>query len=233
MTRNLDVGQRFQPVPSYPGVFQCPPRQLFRSGIVGRVSRCSLLALALCLPSVAPAHDSPEHVIEALTARIDSVGKRPDLLWRRATEHRALGQLDAAARDLRDALAAKPDHIPALQDLARIELAQGKTRQALRTINRAFKVTKDEAGLAPLRMVRADVWCARGSFDRALTDCDEALRHAGTVEMDWYLTRAQIQRRLGRLDDAVAGLRQAFEQTGSAVLEAEWIAALKRQRARR
>lgn len=207
-----------------------PPQCVVGFGRPGQsnsiVRTAAILALFLVVVPALPAHDSPEHVIEALTARMEARGKQPDLLWERATEYRALGDLPAAERDLKQAIEIKPDFLVALQDLARLELAQGNTRQASRTINRALRVTADEAGRAPSRMLRADVLCARGEFAQALAECDAALRHATGAELDWYLTRAEIQRRLGKFEAAAAGLKEAFDRTGSAVFEAEWIDAM-------
>src|SRR5437762_141317 len=69
-----------------------------------RKAAALLLLTLVLLPLRLPAHDSPEHVIEWLTARIDTTGQRPDLLWRRATEYRALSRLDAAVSDLKQAI---------------------------------------------------------------------------------------------------------------------------------
>lgn len=190
------------------------------------VIRTSLAVSFFLVGPAVPAHDSPEHVIEALTARMETAGQRPELLWRRATEYQALGDLKAAGSDLKRALKGKPDFLIALQDLARIQLTQGSTKQALRTIDRALRLTADETGKAPSHMLRAEILCARREFDAALRDCDLALEHVAGAELDWYLTRADIQRRLGKFDSAEVGLRQAYEQTGSAVLEAEWIDAM-------
>ena len=105
-----------------------------------------VLVAVLLLPLRALPHDSPEHVIEMLTARMEMAGQSPNLLWRRATEHRVLGDLVAAASDLKRAL--KMDHrfLPALIDLSRVQLAQGQRRRALWTIDRAFEFVGDEPG---------------------------------------------------------------------------------------
>lgn len=157
---------------------------------------------------------------------METVGQRSDLLWRRATEYRVLGQLDAAARDLKAALKITPGFIPALTDLSRVQLTQGKRRQALATIDRALATVEDDAARAPLWMIRADVAVEAGNYEKALADCDRALQHASGNELDWYLTRSQLQCRLGRFNDAVAGLQRGFELTGSAVLEVESIDAM-------
>jgi tetratricopeptide (TPR) repeat protein len=107
-----------------------------------------------------------------------------------------------------------------------VQLAQGHRRRALWTIDRGFEFVRDEAGRAPLRMLRAEIFAESGDLEKALIECDRALRHREGVQLDWYLTRSQIQCRLGRLDEAIAGLKEAYERTGSAVLEVECIDAM-------
>ncbi len=188
-----------------------------------------LFALAvplLILPCPAVAHDSPEHVIELLTARMETIGERPDLLWRRATEHRALGNLKAAATDLQRALKLKKDYQPALIDLSRVRLAQGRRRDAMKPIERALSFVTNEPSRAPIRMMKAEILAAAGDYSAALHECDLALTSSSSVELDWYLTRSQFQSQIGRFAEAAEGLRQGYERTGSAVLEVESIDAM-------
>src|SRR5262245_61484456 len=98
----------------------------------------ALLLLPFVLRSPVQAHDSPEHVIEGLTARIHAEPGRPELFWRRAVEHRVLGDLSAAARDLQQALKLQRNFLPALAELSRVHLAQRNPKQALAVINRAL-----------------------------------------------------------------------------------------------
>lgn len=174
---------------------------------------------------VAVAHDSPEHVVEMLTARMDVVGPRADLLWRRAAEYRSLSRLREAERDLRAALRVQPAYAEASIDLARVQLQQGSPRTALRTVRRALEQAGQGGGpvRADLAMMHAEVLGAAGRVSEAVTACDQALNTPGTATPDWYLARCQFQYRLGRFRDAAAGLREGFERTGNAVLEAEWI----------
>lgn len=188
--------------------------------------RTSLLLLLLLAPGIVIGHDSPEHVIEILTARMETVGERPDLLWRRATEHRALADHSAAARDLKRAIKLQGDYLPALIDLSRVQLIQGRRNGALRTVERAMSFVTDEASRAPLRMIKAEIFADSGNLTAALGECDRALAGAGGAELDWYLTRSQIQSRLGRYAEAAEGLQRGFELTGSAVLEVESIDAM-------
>lgn len=169
------------------------------------------------------AHDSPEHVVEQLTARISEQGKSADLLWRRAAEYRELGVLDSAARDLREAIALKPDFLVARADLGRVQLRQGRSALALKTLNEAVSAAVDEASRAPLYLTRAEIHADRGELTDAAADCERGIKATTGPEPDWYLLRGQMLLRLGKPVEAAAGLKQGFEETGSAVLEAEWI----------
>lgn len=153
-------------------------------------------------------------------------GKSADLLWRRAAEHRELGALEAAAGDLREAIALKPDFLAARADLGRVQLRQGKTALALETLNAAVSAASDEASRAPLYLTRAEIHADRGELADAAADCDRAIGAGSGAEPDWYLLRGEMLLRLGKAREAAAGLKQGFDQTGSAVLEAEWVDAL-------
>ena len=183
----------------------------------------AVIAGIVFVSSPAMAHDSPEHVVESLTVEMTRTGTNTTLLWRRATEYRALGRFAPAVADLERGLALDPKFIPAWSDLARVQLSRNRASDALLSINRALDLAGDEAGRAPLRMVRAEIEAALGRPDAALADCEGALGAGATHEAEWFLTRCQLQLRLGRYAEAAAGLMAGFEQTGSAVLEAEWI----------
>ena len=74
-------------------------------------------------------------------------------------------------------------------------------------------------------MVRAQIHLAQQQYRQALADSEKALQHK-TNQVDWYLIRHQIQWHLGLTAQGMQGLRQGYEQTGSFVLEKEWIEAL-------
>jgi tetratricopeptide (TPR) repeat protein len=196
-------------------------RTVWRVGLVHWMAA----GVFLC-PAHLAAHDSPEHVVEALTVRIKERGPSADLLWRRATEHRALQQLKPAAVDLREAIRLQPSLLAAHADLARVQLQAGELSAALTTLDHALGLAPDEGARAPLRLVRAEVHAARGDAEKALIDCEMAFAATSAPEADWFLQRSQIQQRLGRTVEAAAGLKQGFDQTGNPVLEAEWIDAL-------
>jgi tetratricopeptide (TPR) repeat protein len=75
-------------------------------------------------------------------------------------------------------------------------------------------------------MIKAEIFADSGNLAAALGECDRALAGAGGAELDWYLTRSQIQCRLGQFAEAAEGLQRGFELTGSAVLEVESIDAM-------
>jgi tetratricopeptide (TPR) repeat protein len=124
------------------------------------VIRSLLVLMLFLLAPLILSHDSPEHVIEALTLRMEAVGRQADLLWERATEYRALGDLAAAESDLKQALKVRPDFVVALQDRpSRIDARN--TKQASRTINRALRLASDEAGRAPRACFAPRFLCPR------------------------------------------------------------------------
>jgi tetratricopeptide (TPR) repeat protein len=183
-----------------------------------------VLSAALLSPQVW-AHDSPEKLINRYTALISEHGPTPLLLYRRATEYRVLGELSKAARDLEQAIKLQPNFVTGQTELSRIYLAQGRATEALTAVNRAIDLVPGEQERSEHYMIRADAYRATGDCEKALADCERAFRYE-VNDLDWFITRSQLQARLGQLEAAAAGLRQGFEKTGSAVLEMQWIEAL-------
>jgi tetratricopeptide (TPR) repeat protein len=183
-------------------------------------------ALALAAAPPLPAHDSPEHSAELVTARLQREGRSPALLWERAQHYRELGRLAEAEADLAAACAGDPANLDAANTLARVQFQRGQPTPALATLERALAQAGSDAARAPLLLTRAEIRTAQGDAAAALADCDRAFAAAQDPDLDWYLLRAQLQLRAGRAAAAAAGLERGFAQTGSAVLEAEWIEAL-------
>ena len=156
---------------------------------------------------------------------MSDAGRTPFLLLKRAGEYRVLGQLNKAAADLREALKSEPNLAAAHTELSRIYLAQSEPAKALAAITQALALVSDEKARAPLRMWRAEIFVAQNKPAEALADIARAFE-THPADIDWYLQRAQIQSRLGKFAECVAGLKAGFDQTGSAVLEIEWIEAL-------
>ena len=184
----------------------------------------------LCLSAwlaapVLPAHDSPEHVIAQLSGQITRRGESAELLCRRGTEHRVLYHLDQAVSDFLEAIKLDPHHLPARRELGRIYLEQGKIPEAIECATRALAAAHDPGDCAPFHMIRAEAYSAAHDDRKALADCNLAFA-ASPAELDWYLIRSQIQGRLGQWQACCDGLKKGLEETGSAMLEIEWIEAL-------
>jgi tetratricopeptide (TPR) repeat protein len=89
---------------------------------IGR--QLTMLAVAAATVAVGPcyviAHESPEHVIESLTAEMERTGPSSELLYRRAVEHRAMRDWPAAEADLRAATQLAPEDASIHIELARV-----------------------------------------------------------------------------------------------------------------
>src|SRR5258708_952836 len=128
------------------------------------------LALLLGAPALggrlAQAHDSPEHVVELLTAQLERRPNSTELLLRRATEYRALGKLREAANDLQLTLEKDPGLTAARAELSRVLLAQGKSDAALAAIAPALK--NDQNQSPSLWMICAEIHGERHEDEQAL-----------------------------------------------------------------
>src|SRR5204863_292443 len=111
------------------------------------------------------------------------------------------------------------------RELSRAYFALGKTNEALQTVTRALKTSSEGPDHAALLIVRAEVLRARREHQKALEDTDRAIReYPGNVE--WYLLRSQLHARLKLKKERIKGLEEGLQETGSGVLEVEWVDAL-------
>lgn len=187
----------------------------------------SLLAL-LCGLSVIPrviGHAGPEHDIEELTERMSSEGATADLLLQRAVEYQVIKNIPAAIKDLELAEQLEPGTPAILRELGRAYFATGKTNEALSTVSRGLATDATGADRASLLMVRAEILRPRKEYEKALADVNEAIKEHPT-NVDWYLERSQLHGLLKRTKERVAGLEQGIKETGSGLLQIEWIDAL-------
>jgi tetratricopeptide (TPR) repeat protein len=186
----------------------------------------SLLALLLWIGAGDLfAHDSPEHQVELLTSIMTSQGKSSSLLLKRATEYRALGQVEKAILDVKEALALNPSADFAWKELSRLYLGQARHDLAFEAINKALAVSSDEEEKPSIYMIRAEVYTAMNKAPEALADMEQAFK-GGSPELEWYIQRGQLQAKLGKWDACLSGLKKGYEETRSIVLEIEWIEAL-------
>jgi tetratricopeptide (TPR) repeat protein len=193
------------------------------------IYRTTTVALVMCswllLGSPAAAHDGPEHEIEELTARIKAEGESADLLLQRAIEFNVLNKSAEAIKDLERALHFEANSAGILRELSRAYFGAGKTNEAYDTAGRGIKNAEEGAERAALRMVRCEISRAKRDYQKALEDADKAIaEHPETAE--WYLTRSALQQQLGLKKERIKGLDDGFKQTGSGLVEGEWIDAL-------
>ncbi|MBI5369368.1 MAG: tetratricopeptide repeat protein [Planctomycetes bacterium] len=74
---------------------------------------------------------------EELSRALDRFPDYPEALTCRGANLAVAGRMEPAEADFRRALTVKPDHIPALRNLARIELGRGNSPAALAVLHRA------------------------------------------------------------------------------------------------
>lgn len=191
----------------------------------------SLRRCVLCILCVIPcsfallAHDGPEHDIEELTERIQKEGASADLLLQRAVEYQVIRNIPAAIKDLELAEQLEPGTPAILRELGRAYFATGKTNEALSTVSRGLATSASGADRASLLIVRAEILRPRKEYEKALADADAAVKeHPNNV--DWYLTRSQLHALVKRTRERVLGLEEGIKETGSGLLEIEWIDAL-------
>ena len=193
---------------------------LFRK-TVGVLASCSCLAIS----GPALAHDGPEHEIEELTERIRVEGESANLLLERAIEYNVINKGAEAVKDLQRALELDPGSAAIERELSRAYFSIGKTNEALDTASHALKYAGAGPEKSSLYIVRAEVLRARKDYAKALDDMDKAIRE-NPDNAEAYLGRSQLQRLLGQKKERIKGLEQGIKETGSGLLETEWIDAL-------
>lgn len=192
-----------------------------------RHSSCALLLAALFLAAPFPtrAHDGPEHEIEELTERIKREGESADLLIERAIAYNVLNKSTEAFKDMERAHYFEPRSPLILRELARAHLSFGRTNEALDAANNGLKYAAAGVEHASLLLTRSEVMRARKDLTKALEDADKAIKeHPENAE--WYVYRSQLHLQAGLKKERIKGLEDGVKETGSGLLESEWIDAL-------
>lgn len=182
------------------------------------------VVLGLLMAAMALAHESPEHEIEALSLKIEKSGATAELLARRATEWRALGKYENAAKDLERALAINSNSVSVVLEYADVELGRGNARKAQALVRDGLARAAD-AEKPALHMMLAEVAERTGSYETALRECEIAMKD-GEPRLEWHLTCARLMCLSAKHSEAVAALKAAYEKTPNVVLEVEWIEAM-------
>ena len=186
---------------------------------------CCCFLVTLLSGAASWSHEGPEHDIEELTERITKEGASADLLLQRAVEYQVIKKNAEAVKDLEHAHQLEPYSPAILRELGRAYFSTGKTNEALATVTRGLDSDVKGADRGAILMVRSEILRARKEHQKALADANEAIReHPNNVE--WYLARSQLQSWLKLTKERVRGLDEGIRQTGSGMLQIEWIDAL-------
>jgi len=186
-----------------------------------------LVVLSGCVLAspVAIAHDGPEHEIEELTERIKLEGESADLLLQRAIEYNVLNKGAEAVKDLERALDFDARSAAIQRELSRAYFSIAKTNEALDTVTRGLKSASDGPEKASLLILRCEILRARKEYQKALDDANKAI-HEHPDNAECYLTRSLLQQQLGLKKERIKGLEDGIAETGSGLLQADWIDAL-------
>ena len=151
-----------------------------------------------------------EAALEAYQRAAQLAPQAPAVHFGLSELHRLLGNASESMAELRATLQLEPNHVPALNNLAGMELFEGDFLAALRSIKRQLE-------LAP-RSAQAHFNLARllevaGDLQQAIVALQNALRYDPRLTTAKYLI-ANLQIQLGELDQAEAQLNELFELMG-------------------
>jgi len=191
-------------------------------------SLAAILTIILVLSQNVIAHDGPEEVLTTLNTAILRNGPTADLLFRRATEFRAMRDYKHAAADLGYAVRLDCSMEIARLELARLQLLLLKSasafdeevshyKQPLETIEPLLH-SKDTAMRIASLALRGEIHLAAENWMSAIEDLSEALETK--PEVQWYLWRAEAQERSKQYVASIEGLRIADTRTQSPVIKA-------------
>ncbi len=175
------------------------------------------------------AHDGPEAVIASLNASMLKSGPTADLLFRRATEFRAIRDDRRAAADLHHAVQLDGSLEIARLDLARLQLHLEKAAadsersnsslgEPLETIEPLITSQNETIQTAALGL-RGEIYFSYCQWEAAVADLSSALEKR-PAEIQWALWLATAQRERGQQMTGISGLRQCFVVTQSPVIRA-------------
>ena len=191
-------------------------------------SLAAILTIILVLSQNVIAHDGPEEVLTTLNTAILRNGPTADLLFRRATEFRAMRDYKHAAADLGYAVRLDATMEIARLELARLQLLQLKSastsedrvshyNQPLETVEPLLRSNDTAMRIASLAL-RGEIHVADENWTSAIEDLSEALETR--PEEQWYLWRAEAQQSSNQYVASVEGLRIADAITQSPVIKA-------------
>lgn len=188
-----------------------------------------LMLWLLVSPWSAFAHDGPEAVIASLNATMLKSGPSADLLFRRASEFRALRDDVRAANDLKRAV-----ELDGSLEIARLELARLQLKlqrqvadssqpllvlgEPLETLQPLLDSPNDSLRIAAVAL-RGEIHLAYCRWNEAAVDFSAAL-NSRPGEVQWSLWLAETLQRLGRYSECLTALRESHVKTSSPVIRA-------------
>lgn len=191
-----------------------------------------LLPLLACAPGAGlpslradPGH---EITIAQLTEQIAAAPEVAELYFQRAWNYRELPDYAAARQDFEQTLKLKPDFLPALRELARLDADEGRVPEAIVRLEKALaSPAPDQAFHVPgCRSLLADLYLRAGRNAEALAAAEAGIRGREDLSLDLCLFRAEAQRRLGKHDERVRDLDAAARRVSSFVLKIAWLESL-------
>ena len=131
-----------------------------------------------------------------------------DELVQTALKHARLGRTDRALRDLEKALAADPDHVPALRELGLLLARHARPQAALERLRRAAKLRPDDV---PTLEALGTVARAAGQLQESADARRRLIELADTEDPLRYNALAVVLLDQGKLDEAIALFRRALQ----------------------
>ncbi len=171
------------------------------------------------------AHEGPQHEIDELTERIAADGPNAEWNYRRACAYIAIQSPEKALDDLRTAIQLDARHFDAHLELCKVLLSLGQLDDAMKASTHAKETFPMHARYAECAVARGDIFVAKNQWDEALAEYLLACERRPD-EIDWRLKLSAVQSHLGRHEDRIVGLKEAFDRSGSVVLRTEWIESL-------
>lgn len=173
------------------------------------------------------AHHDPAVTVEQLNAQIALTPQMPELYYQRGVELSAMGQLEKAGEDFAKALSLRADYLPATRSLAQVKFQLQQPEPALALLQEAMqKAPAEHQFLIPgCRHLEGEILLKLGKNEAALKAFDQAL--LGTYpEIDTWRLRAEAQRLLGKTDEMITDLKNAWTKSSAIILRNEWLDAL-------
>ena len=166
----------------------------------------------------ATAHESPSHTLEQLNKHI-AEKPSPELLFQRAMAHQALGNTNQAAADLHAATTARPNELGWQLARCRVELSANRPAKALAIASKSLRLAKNADLRAQVHILRAEAYHATGKSKPSLHACQLAFKEVPKGEVSWYLLRSDNQRKLGRFEPRIRGLRAGLKHYPGSILK--------------